>query len=277
MTKLHYGSVHSDGIRIQYYMTGEEKPPILLVHGFSDNGFCWNRIPVHLAKIYNVVVMDTRGHGFSGCGNEPFTPNDEARDMVALVNELNLHKPVIMGHSHGASIAAAAAADFPNVFLAAVLIDPPWGGRFEQQTDEDRQTRADEWRAGIAKMKAASHEEVMQMGKQKHPGWDESEYFQWAQSKHQMQDNAFLAIVKAGEAWQEQVARIKCPGLLMTGDPQKGGLVTPEIAAEAKKIWKNLETMHFLNAGHNIHRDSYREFLNGLDPFLKKIRRANPG
>jgi N-formylmaleamate deformylase len=275
MTKLHYGSVNSDGIRIQYYMTGEEKPPILLVHGFSDNGFCWNRIPVHLARIYNVVVMDTRGHGFSGCGDEPFTPEDEARDMLTLVKELNLQKPVIMGHSHGASIAASAAANYPDVFAGVVLIDPPWGERFAKQTVAERQKRADEWRTGIGKMKALTHDELIRLGKQTNPTWDDSEFFQWAQSKFQMQDKAFLAIIKEGAPWQELAAKIKCPGLLMTGNPEKGALITPELVEEARLLWKKTESLYFPDAGHNIHRESYREFLNGLDPFLKRIRRAN--
>jgi N-formylmaleamate deformylase len=275
MTKLYYGSVLSDGIRIQYYMTGEEKPPIMLVHGFTDNGFCWNRIPVHLARIYNVVVMDTRGHGFSGCGNEPFSLHDEARDMMALVEELHLHKPVIMGHSHGASIAATAVVDYPDTFSATILIDPPWEDKFFNQTDEERRISAEEWRTVVNKMKKLPHEKLIRMGKQKNPTWDDSDFFQWAQSKYQMRDEAILGILLPYDSLEEALPKIKCPGLILTGNPEKGALVNPETIERVKRLWKNVEVVNFPEAGHNIHRECYREVLNTVDPFLKRIRRAN--
>ncbi|MBI9048213.1 MAG: alpha/beta hydrolase [Anaerolineaceae bacterium] len=274
MTKLYYGSVISDGLRIQYYMTGEEKPPILLVHGLTDNGFCWNRIPIHLMRNYNVVVMDTRGHGFSGCGNEPFDLHDEAGDMAAIIKELGLVKPVILGHSRGASIAGTAAADYPNLFSACVLIDPPWDGNFATQDQADLDAVADEWRKSTAKLKSVKHDDLVRLGKRANPSWDESEFFQWAQAKRQVQDNAFLGLTTAIGSWQELVPKIKCPGLLMTGDQQKGALLKADTAEEMKAYWKNLETAHFSDAGHSIHRESYRDFLSVLDPFLKRIRRA---
>lgn len=275
MANLYYGSVLSDNIRIQYYMTGEEKPSILLVHGFSDNGLSWNRIPVYLMKLYNVVIMDTRGHGFSGCGDEPFGLHDEARDIMAIVNQLQLVKPVIMGHSHGASMAATAAVDNPGIFAGLILIDPPWGGTFDNQTLEDRQGSADEWRKVIGKMKRLSHDQLVRMGKRKYPAWDESEFFQWAQSKLQMQDNAMLSFMKPYDALEDALPKITCPGLILTADPEKGAVVTPETVDRVKRLWNAVEVVHFPDAGHNLHRECYPEFITAIDPFLKRIRRAN--
>jgi pimeloyl-ACP methyl ester carboxylesterase len=274
MTKLYYGSVMSDGIRIQYYMTGEEKPPILLVHGFTDNGLSWNRVPIHLMRIYNVVVMDTRGHGFSGCGEGPFNLHDEAADMKVLVDALHLTKPVIMGHSRGASIAATASADYADVFSGCILIDPPWDAKYSNQTYEERIADAEDWRNVINKMKTLSYDNLLRMGKRKNPGWDASEFFQWAQSKYQMQENALQGIMTTIEPWQELVPKIKCPGLMLTANVEKGGIMDPKTAEEAKLYWNTLETAHFPNAGHNIHRESYQEFLDVIDPFLKRIRRS---
>ena len=273
MTKLYYGSVLSDGIRIQYYMTGEEKPPIMLVHGLTDNGFCWNRLPIHLMKIYNVIVMDTRGHGFSGCGDQPFSLHDDAKDMATIVRELGLQKPVIVGHSRGASIAGTSVADYPELFSACVLIDPPWDGQFATDDPAELEAIAEQWRTSTRKMKKLKHDDLVRMGKRANPNWDESEFMQWAQAKFQVQENAFLGLTTSIGPWQELIPKIKCPGLLMTGNQEKGALLGQETAEEMKGIWKNLETAHFPEAGHNIHRDNYREFLSVLEPFLKRIRR----
>jgi N-formylmaleamate deformylase len=273
MTKLYYGSVLSDGIRIQYYMTGEEKPPILLVHGLTDNGFSWNRLPVHLMRIYNVVVMDTRGHGFSGCGDQPFNLHDEAKDMATIVSELGLHQPAIIGHSRGASIAGTTVSDYPDLFSACVLIDPPWDGQFATTDAAELEGIAEQWRTSTNKMKKLKHDDLVRMGKRANTKWDESEFMQWAQAKFQVQENAFLGLTTSIESLQVLLPKIKCPGLVMTGNRENGALLGQDTVEEMKSLWENLETAHFPDAGHAIHRDNYREFLSVLDPFLKRIRR----
>jgi hypothetical protein len=39
------GDLQLDNVRIHYYRTGaKEKPPLVLLHGFSDNGLCWSEV-----------------------------------------------------------------------------------------------------------------------------------------------------------------------------------------------------------------------------------------
>jgi hypothetical protein len=53
MARLFYGSFQSDDARIHYYRTGDLKPPVILLHGFTDNGLCWNQIPLLLELEYD--------------------------------------------------------------------------------------------------------------------------------------------------------------------------------------------------------------------------------
>ena len=80
MAKLFYGHVPVDGVRINYYRTGGEKPPIILLHGFSDNALSWNQVPVFLEADFDVVLIDARGHGSSGLAEDGASP--EARTGV---------------------------------------------------------------------------------------------------------------------------------------------------------------------------------------------------
>ncbi len=58
------GEVDATGITTHYYRSdGRNKPSILLLHGFTDNGLCWSRVAHELEGSYDVVMTDARGHG----------------------------------------------------------------------------------------------------------------------------------------------------------------------------------------------------------------------
>ena len=51
-----------NGVRLHYYRTGNEnKRPLLLVHGFSDNGLCWTPTARNLESEYDVIMPDMNG------------------------------------------------------------------------------------------------------------------------------------------------------------------------------------------------------------------------
>ena len=69
------------------------------------------------------------------------------------------------------------------------------------------------------------------------------------------------------------VSTINCPVLLLTGDPARGAIVTPEAAAEAARLWRVGQVVHVAGAGHNIRRDRWEPFRAAVTTFLDKITR----
>ncbi|MAI15856.1 MAG: hypothetical protein CMP94_00535 [Gammaproteobacteria bacterium] len=64
------GDIYFSGMRINYYYTdGVDKPSLILVHGFTDNGLCWTRMTEALMSDFDVVMVDARNHGLSGAGS----------------------------------------------------------------------------------------------------------------------------------------------------------------------------------------------------------------
>src|ERR1700741_4505425 len=63
------GFVHKyeivNGIKI-HYVTGGKGEPLLLIHGFGQNWFMWNRLMPELSKHFTVIDPDMRGIGESG-------------------------------------------------------------------------------------------------------------------------------------------------------------------------------------------------------------------
>jgi pimeloyl-ACP methyl ester carboxylesterase len=67
------GFVDANGIRVHYYRTGGDKPPVVLNHGALDDGLCWTRVTQELEREYDVIMLDARGHGFSQSGNGEYS------------------------------------------------------------------------------------------------------------------------------------------------------------------------------------------------------------
>lgn len=90
MSKWSDGYVNSNGLRIHYYRTGGNKPPVIINHGANDDGLCWTRIAKKLEKDYDVILPDARGHGKSGSGKGDYSTKARTADLAGLIQELNL-------------------------------------------------------------------------------------------------------------------------------------------------------------------------------------------
>ena len=62
--------------------------------------------------------------------------------------------------------------------------------------------------------------------------------------------------------------------LLITSDPERGGIVTPEASAEAQQILPTLQVIRLEGAGHNIRREQFDPFLAAVQTFLAAHARA---
>lgn len=271
MPKLFYGHVPVDGVRINYYRTGGEKPPIIMLHGFSDNALSWNQVPVFLETEFDVVLVDARGHGSSGLAEDGASPERQAIDVLSLIRELNLKQPILIGHSTGAHVAALVAAQTPQAIRAVVLSDPPWRDSADHSTPETAALKKEEWINWIADLKKKSLDDVMKIGRQMHPNWDESEFFQWARAKQQIRTETVEGIMGTPTLYTDIVKNISCPGLLITADPRQGAVVTPEVSEQVSKLWRKVTVVHIPNAGHNIHREQLAFYMDALNRFLSGL------
>jgi pimeloyl-ACP methyl ester carboxylesterase len=97
------------GLRLHVREWGDEDgAPILLIHGWSQNHLSWaKQYGSSLANEFRVVAYDLRGHGMSEAplSREHYTdPYLWADDVEAIIDELALDRPVLVGHSYGGLI-----------------------------------------------------------------------------------------------------------------------------------------------------------------------------
>jgi N-formylmaleamate deformylase len=275
MTDWQARAVRANGIRIHYYRTGGDKPPLVLAHGLSDDALCWRRVVNALAPSYDVVFYDMRGHGLSEAPPAGYTPADRASDLVGLVETLGLDRVRLLGHSLGAETASWVAANHAELVDRVALEDPPWRGDWVDAAPEERAQMAESWRTNLAEHKTHRLEELVEICRARSPHWDEEDLMGWAEGKVAVDLRAVANVSAARPPWQEIVSRIACPTLLITGDPARGALVTPEVAREAARINQRIEILNLADAGHSVRRDRFAEYVAGVRAFLARNRLAD--
>ena len=97
------------GLRLHVREWGKaDGPPILFIHGWSQNHLCWaKQYDSALADEFRLVAYDLRGHGMSEAPLEPEHYTDGklwADDVAAIIDQLRLDRPVLVGWSYGAFI-----------------------------------------------------------------------------------------------------------------------------------------------------------------------------
>ncbi|HET8631664.1 MAG TPA: alpha/beta hydrolase [Thermomicrobiales bacterium] len=278
MAEWSEGDLAIGGIPIHYYRMGRAGgPPVVLLHGFSDAGPCWLRLARDLAPDYDVVMLDAAGHGRSG-GPEHGFRERAVSDVLTAIDQLGLEHPALVGHSMGAATAAGVAAEASDRLRGVALEDPPWrdgpppAPTAPAASGSRAPLRSPEWVAWMRSLKAMSPEERHALASTERANWDEVDRVHWADAKA----NFNLAVIEqpldfGRPPWREIVARIRCPVLLITADPERGAIVTPEAAAEAAQLLANGRVAHIPGAGHNIRREQYEPYRAAVLGFLADL------
>jgi len=97
------------GLRLHVREWGNpDGPCILFIHGWSQNHLCWaKQYDSSLANEFRLVACDLRGHGMSDAplALEHYIHGELwADDVAAIIRQLRLDRPVLVGWSYGAFI-----------------------------------------------------------------------------------------------------------------------------------------------------------------------------
>ena len=255
-----------DDFEFHFTRTGNgSKPPLLLLHGFSDNGLCWLPVARELEAQYDVIMPDARGHGLSP-RIQSGQAIDNAADAAGLISALGLHRTLVCGHSMGGQTATELGAHYPDLVGGFILEDPAW----IDLAPNDRHRQEDPFFAWLLDIETASLDNIIAQGKASNPAWQDVEFSAWAESKQQLDKNVFRA-ANVRRPWRECLSALAVPALLLTADVARGAIVTPEMAQEAVSRAPGLQVTHISGAGHNVRRENYPAFMNAVEAFLSQL------
>jgi pimeloyl-ACP methyl ester carboxylesterase len=111
-----------NGVKI-HYVIGGHGTPLMLVHGFPQNWYMWNRLLPELSKHFTIIAPDLRGVGESGKPQGGYDKKTMATDLHELAKKLGYKKIDLAGHDIGMMVVYAYAAQFPNEVNKLALLD----------------------------------------------------------------------------------------------------------------------------------------------------------
>ena len=193
---------------------------------------------------------------------------------------MKIEKPILMGHSMGASTVMRFGAAYPDLPRAVIMLDPglgaPGAGRGAAPAAAGRGGAAAPGAlvmGGAAEALVAQNNRpygdlVAQCRKQT-PKWDLLDCQYWAVSKRIYHGSYASAGGRGpgggGMSTSETLGRITAPALILKADAPPE---TRKANEEAAKVLKNGKLVHIDGAGHNLHHDERRRTVEVMRQFL---------
>ena len=112
------------GVSIHVLEWSQEGTPLVLVHGFGNDGHIWDDFAPLVAPHYRTVAVDLRGHGDSDHDPECRYDYDfHVADLEAVTGALGIDRLVLVGHSFGGRTSMLFAAKHPERMAGLVIVD----------------------------------------------------------------------------------------------------------------------------------------------------------
>ena len=131
-----------NNIEIAYTRRGKGTPLVLL-HGFPLDHQLWDDVTPLLENTFELIMPDLRGFGESETVDTLYSMDDLASDITGLLDQLDIQKAAVAGHSMGGYVALAFARLYPERVRGLALVssqapaDPPERkeGRYKSAAD----------------------------------------------------------------------------------------------------------------------------------------------
>jgi len=268
MGKWNSDYVLTSNMRIHYTRTGGDKPPIILLHGYSDNGLCWTRTAQELEKYFDVIMPDFRNHGLSSVSPAGIVSHDMKEEIVELLTILGLEKPWILGHSMGGRIATLLAKNYPSLIKGLILEDPAFN--FSESLNFREFVIYIAFSMLLNSTRKRSVDKIINLSKKSNPKWDHIDHETWALAEYQFaqlkQKPSLKGLRKDRVLYNDILPYIEVPLMLMVAE---NGVILKKHFDSLKKSLNKGEWILYRKTGHNIHRENFESFINTAKDFIQ--------
>jgi N-formylmaleamate deformylase len=276
MLSLTSAEIVAQGTGLHYYRTGGDKPPLLLVHGLTDDGLCWTPVAEVLSRTLDIVMVDVRGHGKSEAPEGGYTLRVLAAELADFIQGAGLQKPILLGHSMGAISALVLAALFPDLPRQIILEDPPPFWNYENISPEQVEHRNGfiDW---VKQIKRRTRDELLAEGRNTNPQWSAQELSFWTDSKHRCSPLITqLALPEDVPSldFPALMGSIRCPVQFISANCALGALASDDDIAMLQAWIPQLRISHIANAGHNIRREQFSPYMEVVQKVLTSFDTA---
>ena len=263
--------VDAGGLRLHYLDYGTPGlPPMLCVHGGAAHAHWFDFVAPGFRSTYHVRALDQRGHGESAWAESPaYTYQDYAADLAEVVEKLDLHDFVLIGHSMGGMVSLVYATTYPGRVGKLIVVDTTMR-MGEERISAMRQRGSQEGSKYASREELIARYRLLPPGTQAAPevlhhlAQQAGRQFSDGTWRHKFDRNVYA--MRESRNGLPLWDRITIPALLV-----KGGLsqrITPEIAAEVHARCPQVKLAEVPHSDHHVMLDNPPAFVNAVMAFL---------
>lgn len=253
-------------MQLNYKKLGEGQALIIL-HGLFGSLDNWMTLAKKWSENYQVWIVDQRNHGQSPHSDE-FDYSLMAEDLKNFIEEHQIDRPIILGHSMGGKTAMEFAVNYPNSLKKLIVVDiAPVSyqvhhyGIIEalESVDLDKvQSRKDAEEQLKSKIKEFGIRQFLLKNL-------------YRKSKEEYAWRFNLPIIKKQivpiSEWSISDKTYEGDTLFISGE--NSDYILPEYGAEIAAKFPNYELEEIANAGHWVHAEAPEEFSKAVEGFLE--------
>ncbi len=273
--------IELNGINVHYKTWGQGESTFILLHGFGASLFSWREVTEPLSTFGTVIAYDRPAFGLTErplewAGESPYSPQAQTNLVIALMDELDIEKAILVGNSAGGTVAMQVALLHPERVQAIILVDaavfagggaPAWSTPILKTPQMDhlgpliaRQLQAQ----GTEFLKTAFHD----------PSKITPDIFEGYQKPLQAKnwDKALwqLTVASQESGLVERLSEFAMPILVITGDDDR--IVPTEQSLRLADELPNAMLSVIPQSGHLPHEESPIEFMQAVTKFLSTLK-----
>jgi pimeloyl-ACP methyl ester carboxylesterase len=277
-------SFEANGLSLNLAVGPASGPPLVLLHGVTRRWQDFLTLTPWLTPLWQVHALDFRGHGGSGRSPGKYRIADFAADAVALLKSQLKEPAILLGHSLGALVATAVAAELPHAVRAIVLEEPPGmnylhelRGRPEYALFTAMRSLAGRDRVAtdvirtLSELRLPVNDQMVPLANFRDATWMRFT----ARCLRDLDPEVLQPLTEGGWPGDFDMVRalrgVRCPALLVCGSVATGGMLPAAEADGYAKLLADCTRADVPSAGHLIHYLEASTMARLVIPFLQSL------
>lgn len=241
-------------------------PALVLIHGITSSGADFHDVATRMTDVATPIAIDLRGHGGSDKPRKGYHYSNYVNDLSAVIDELKLDRPIVLGHSLGGIVAMYWAAENPSTARGIIIEDSPL------RSGEGFRDAFEGW----LHLNALPEDKLRAWYSEQHPEMTEDMLDYRTHSMMATRREAITELFAASMAndgldTSGSLSKIADPVLYLHGDPQHGSMMHPDDLAALPARINNVKVREIHGSGHSPHRSHTNEWLHHIRKFISSL------
>jgi non-heme chloroperoxidase len=133
---IQFVSVDND-VKLEVLDWGGSGRPVVLLAGLGDNAHVFDKFAPKLATRYHVYGITRRGFGASTVPSSGYSADRLGDDVLAVLSELGLSRPILIGHSFGGEELSSVGSRHPERVAGLIYLDAAYAYAYYDRSHGD--------------------------------------------------------------------------------------------------------------------------------------------